>query len=169
MLQRPFVQKSEQQLRLWHSAPELLMSPTLNAFGEPLCPESDDVLSALLCLVSGEDDIQREALKALVQACLDILHSQLGLFLTNPEPSADIIKNQYVRQLTIWHLKEPWVAWIKCFAVPQSLLVVSSMGKYGQNLKCTQWLESQEPSVQDYHFFCHFRSKAGESPEMCFG
>ena len=63
-LQRPLVQKSEQQLRLWQSAPELLMSPTLNAFGEPLSPESDDVLSAPQCFVSGEDDIQRGALKA---------------------------------------------------------------------------------------------------------
>ncbi|KAK3792726.1 hypothetical protein RRG08_064396 [Elysia crispata] len=60
----PLVQKSEQQLLLWQSAPELLMSPTLNAFGEPLSPESDDVLSAPQCFVSGEDDIQRGALKA---------------------------------------------------------------------------------------------------------
>ena len=149
-LQRPLVQKSERQLRLWQSAPELLMSPTLNAFGEPLCPESDDVLSALLCFVSGEDDIQREALKALVQACLDVLHSQLGLFLTDPEPSADITQKAVCAPTHNMASERALGCLDKMFRRAPIATGGFLNGKVRSKLnKCTQWLESQEPSVQD--------------------
>ncbi|KAK3780859.1 hypothetical protein RRG08_007745 [Elysia crispata] len=54
--QHLLVQKSECQLQFWLSALELLISPTVSSFGEPLCPDSDDVPSELLCFVSGEDN-----------------------------------------------------------------------------------------------------------------
>ena len=68
------------------------MSPTTNASGEPLSPDTDHVLSALLQFVSGEDVVQKKALQALPQPCLDALHSQLGLFLDDPEPSSDQVQ-----------------------------------------------------------------------------
>ena len=126
------------------------MSPTLNAFGEPLCTESDDVLSALLCFVSGEDDIQREALEALVQACLDVLLSQLGLFLTDPEPSAHI-KQKAVCAPTHYMASERALGCLdKMFHCAPVVTDGFLNGKVRSKLnKYTQWLESQEPSVQD--------------------
>ncbi|GFR83258.1 hypothetical protein ElyMa_005971400 [Elysia marginata] len=84
---RPLVKRCEQQLQLWLAEPDLLMTPTMNAFGEPLSPADDSVLTEILCFISGEDAVQMEALRVLIQACMDVLNSQLGIFIKDPEPS----------------------------------------------------------------------------------
>ena len=148
--QCPFVKKCKQQLQLWLAAPDLLMSPTANAFGELLSPETDHVLSALLRFVSGEDGIQQEALKALPPACLDVLHSQLGLFLDDPEQSSDQVQRAACAPTHNMASERALGCLDKIYRHGPVATGDFLNGKVRSKLnKCTQWLEIQEPKFQE--------------------
>ena len=144
------MQKSEELLQTWKATPELLFSPASNAFGEPLSPDSDSVLSGLHCFVSGEDEIQLEALKSLLQACLDVLHSQLGIFITDPEPSSEMLQraesaptHNMASERTLGSLDK---------MLRRAPVATGGFlnGKVRAKInKCLAWLDRQSPNIQD--------------------
>ena len=78
--QRPLVQNCEKQLMTWVGQPQSLLHPAANMFGEDLDPE-DEVMSSLLTFMSGEVDIQLEAINTILKSSLTVLQCQLKDFL----------------------------------------------------------------------------------------
>ena len=58
-------------------------------FGEQLDEKDDSVLPSLQSFVSGELELQMEALKSLTESSLVVLERQFKDFLDEPEPSID--------------------------------------------------------------------------------
>ncbi|GFR59865.1 DNA-(apurinic or apyrimidinic site) lyase [Elysia marginata] len=85
----PLIQQCVESLQLWLKNPNLLLQPTVDAFGKYLDPEEDPVLAALMEF-SHNDNFQVECLREILKGTLAVLNRQLQQFLTgefvNPAP-----------------------------------------------------------------------------------
>ena len=138
----------EQQLKAWIACPNQLLQLTVNVFGEEL-DLADDVAS-LQPFMTGEVELQLEALSAVLQSILTVLQRQLKGFLSEEQLPTEVVMK--VSSAPTHNMASERALGCLDKMMRRAPVATSGFldGKVRSKLnKSTQWLDSKPPDSQE--------------------
>ncbi|GFR75315.1 hypothetical protein ElyMa_003916300 [Elysia marginata] len=130
--------------------PSSLVMASTNVFGERLACNEDSVLTALHSFITGEVDIQLEALSGILSATLLVLQRQMKIFLEEPQPSTQVMQKSSSAPTHNMASERG----LGCLDKMMRRAPVATggflTGKVKSKLnKCTAWLENKPDNIQE--------------------